>query len=314
MEQSTESNPSTFLRVDEFNESSGQLDGLDLSQQHATQESWIADADELRDAQPPTGDTADTGPPAEARSPGRPPLRRDQWAPAPRQPPPPAPPDAVPEDADVPTDSLSLAQLRRIVQDMPKKEATPYAFEYQDTSSFEEEVEELFDYSVEEREGLAHAQTSFEELWQQWHEDSSSDGVPSWTNSSDDAKADFLTKLKRELLEPRNSRQEQVALALTYLALGCWKEKDGFLEQEEHVNTDSNLEDNQLSGDPTYREFGGHVLTMKANIRLIASRVGLAPIYDTFRSTCSLLVYVDESNLHQCLPILTSAQPGRLCP
>lgn len=310
-----EDGANTFLRVDEFNESSGQVDGLDLSQQQVPQESWIADAEELREAPaPPTGDTADTGQPAESRSSARPGLRRDQWAPPPQQPPPPAPPDAVPEDADVPTDSLSLAQLRRIVQDIPKKEATPYAFTYQDYSIFEEEVEELFDYSLEERAYLAAIPKSFGDLWSQWLSDSQ-DAIEnaldtaSWLASDTSAKQTFLTKLKEELQSPHKMQPERVMQALNYLALGCWQETARPQAEDVSRDADGGAKRDIETVESSYEASKGQVQVMKANLVLIANHVGLDPIFETFKSACLHLLYVVESNVFDESRVLTWASP-----
>src|ERR1700712_3898433 len=97
--------------------------------------------------------------------PTRPGMRRDYSVPAPRQPPPPTPPPQLPDLAGNPTDSLSLQQLRRLVQELPKVEPTPYAFTYQDAATFAEELQEWFTYSIEERARISKAQSSFSQEW-----------------------------------------------------------------------------------------------------------------------------------------------------
>ena len=68
------------------------------------------------------------------KPPRRPELRRDGSAPPPPlQPPPPAP---VQQNVDRQSESLSLAQLRRLMQEMPKVEQPAYAFEYADAQPF----------------------------------------------------------------------------------------------------------------------------------------------------------------------------------
>ena len=96
----------------------------------------------------------------------RPTMRREVSAPQPlQQPPPPAPPQ---QSTDTPntTDSLSLQQLRRLVTDLPKLEPTAYAYEYADTRSFPEEINEWFQYSEEERYYLLRAKQTFDEEWE----------------------------------------------------------------------------------------------------------------------------------------------------
>ena len=290
--------PSSFLRVDEFNESAEPESELDpLSVGNPDNERWTTPSGEpTNGGEPPTNDTADTGQPAESRSSGRPSLRRDSWAPMPEHPPPPVPSEPNPEDYDSSTDSLSLAQLRRIVSEMPKKEATPYAFEYQDTSSFEEEVEELFDYSSEDRACLSHSFSSFEELWHQWSPTSPSrlESSPierrAWISADETLKDDFLHKLRAELVQPSDMSADQIMSALSYLALGCWKETAKRTDSDAIHPDTSQAVDKIRPNARSQRQ----VSEMKANLGRIANRVGVDIIFQTTKSACSNLLYVVE--------------------
>ena len=303
-------NASSFLRVDEFNESNGQVEGLDLSQQSNIDSGpWIEQSDELGDptGNPPTTDTADTGQPAGPRSPGRPTLRRDQWAPGPQHLPPPPPPDALPEDADVPTDSLSLAQLRRLVQEMPKKEATPYAFEYHDTSSFEEEVEELFDYSVDERNFLDATFLTFSEAWQRPPlEPAQREGTAiqraSWVDAEESDKILFLRNIKDQVAQSHKKQASNALHALTYLALGCWKETAKQLSENP-------VEDGDIAkpSKASLSTSKSQVMQMKANIALIADNVGLDTILAACETGCAHPSYVDEFKSSYHASVLTFA-------
>ncbi|MCJ1416250.1 Factor arrest protein 11 [Xylographa parallela] len=95
------------------------------------------------------------------KPPARPILRRDGSGapPLPKQPPPPAPPSQ--EDAPLMADSLSLAELKNMVKDFPKSEAAAYAYEYEDTRTFPEELEEWFQYTTEDNDFLKSAKTAF---------------------------------------------------------------------------------------------------------------------------------------------------------
>ena len=309
-----EDGQSTFLRVDEFNETSGQVEGLDLSQQQRGDEPWLADPDELRDApNEPNGDTADTGQPSGQRGPARPNLRTDQWAPAPQQPPPPAPPQAAPEDVDVPTDSLSLAQLRRIVQDMPRKEATPYAFEYSDSSSFEEEIEEIFDYTAEEGKSLVSMPQAHAGRWREFREQTASEErtetLPgSWSEVDFEVKEAFLISLKSRLNQVVGAPNQEDIQALTYIALGCWQETAGRppAESPSQKGPDNNFEEQVNSA---YQGSEDQVQAIKANVALILQHVGFGSIFEVFKTICLQLVYVDES-MSCPRPQLTLGSPG----
>ena len=97
------------------------------------------------------------------KPPARPILRRNvSGAPAPpKQSPPPAPPSQ--EDAPIMADSLSLAELKNIVKDFPRSEAAVYAYEYDDTRTFPEELEEWFQYTAEDNDFLIRAKIAFGE-------------------------------------------------------------------------------------------------------------------------------------------------------
>lgn len=118
----------------------------------------------------PSGTTeipAQTGKP-----PRRPELRRETSAPPPpMQPPPPAPGQ---QNMDRASGSLNLAQLRRIVQEMPRVEQPAYAFEYADSQPFVEEIEEWFQYNEFDRVMLVGMKSSFEHQWHVFHENQSS--------------------------------------------------------------------------------------------------------------------------------------------
>ncbi|EER29965.1 N1221-like family protein [Coccidioides posadasii C735 delta SOWgp] len=127
------------------------------------------------------------------RQPARPELRRDAVAPPPPlQPPPPAP---APESLDPATDSLSLAQLRKIVQDLPKAEQQPaYAFSYADCQPFPEELDEWFQYNESDRLLLLGSKDSFEQNWSHFTcslpEGNGSEIT--WLNATEDLKKTYL--------------------------------------------------------------------------------------------------------------------------
>ncbi len=83
----------------------------------------------------------------------RPQLQRDQQpTPPPAVPPPPTqsappPPGGSNIAGPQPPDSLSLAQLRRIVAEFPRTEPIAYDYVYEDTGPVEEEIDEWFTYN-----------------------------------------------------------------------------------------------------------------------------------------------------------------------
>ncbi|KAL9092773.1 MAG: hypothetical protein Q9159_000671 [Coniocarpon cinnabarinum] len=289
--------PSSFFRVDECNDQTEPDDAEESVQQNdGAEETWPVDAGGLQDAQglpnPPTDDMADTGQPAASGSPGRPMLRRDQWAPAPQNPPPLAPSETAVEEGDVATDSLSMAQLRRIVQEMPKKEATPYAFEYSDTSSFEEEVEELFEYSREERKSLELMAQTFSLMWETWQLEgitestSSYEGSMAWSNAQNSLKEGFLRKVKDDMLSNTHDKPCKAPAALAYLVLGCWRETAD--ENRKNVSPSNDSTQSQ-EGDASHIKDSPQVTEMKSNILLVTECVGIGAVFDAMKSACAHL-------------------------
>lgn len=151
----------------------------------------------------------------------RPELRRETSAPPPPlQPPPPAP---VQQSADRPPDSLSLAQLRRLVQEMPKVEQPAYAFEYADAQPFPEEIEEWFQYNEFDRVMLMGMKTTFNRQWSTFCEQNDSvAGYVSWLDATEDLRRSFmiqsLDKLQQAEILVRLEGLENICYAVT----GVW--------------------------------------------------------------------------------------------
>lgn len=250
--------------------------------------------------------------------PARPSLKRDSSAPAPKQPPPVVPRQQNTGDVGDPTDSLSLVQLKRLVAEMPRVELTPYAFEYQDVSSFPEELEEWFDYSVEERAVLYRVQSSFVVAWESF---SAQDGKPApsydaghidWTDASQDRRVDFLKQLETTITS-NHVDAELVALeALSYIALGCWKETAG-LESRPNpaapvgartlpTSPEDHGKEGQVEGDGSredvqYARSRVQAELIMTNVSLISRTIGIQPIYDVMRTACSGEWYAQHRDL-----------------
>lgn len=282
----------TFIKVDEVNESSGQVESLDPPQQQLTgDESWLdhEDAQEL-DPEEQKQNVSHIQ--------IRPPMRKDQWAPAPQQPPPPASPTNA-EETEGPTDSLSLMQLKRIVKDMPTKEPTPYDFKYSDSSSFENEVEELFSYSIEERRFLVHLPNAFQHVWQDFEDNDLEDTDDNdgehqehtvwWECDGQDRRA-FLKELKSGIsLHNQVDRLANIQ-ALVYIALGCWLDL-GINRLEPSVENHTGSYDADVGSEP-----GQHSgrpkkslqsIEMQKNILLVEEEVGATVVFEALRAACS---------------------------
>ena len=167
--------------------------------------------------------------PSSSRPPSRPLLRREgSTPPPPQQPPPPAPPQ---QRGDLPgnTDSLSLQQLRRLVTDLPKLEPTAYAYDYADTRSFPEEVDEWFQYTEEERYMLLRAKQTFDDKWEQAQATciAPSEEALVWTDVDEAARERFVEGALQALESADTATRIAGLECISYIALGAWAHTAG---------------------------------------------------------------------------------------
>lgn len=175
--------------------------------------------------------------PSPPRAANRPILRREGSAPPPpQQAPPPAPPQRQEEPRN-PTDSLSLQELKKLVTDLPKLEPVAYAYEYSETRSFPEELEEWFSYTEEERYMLLRAKQTFDEKWEQAQAEQpvSSDKALQWQDVSGEDRESFMIGAIQALQNPEISSRVKSLECLTYVALGVWGDTAG-IEREEQAS------------------------------------------------------------------------------
>ncbi|KAK0719761.1 hypothetical protein B0H67DRAFT_574065 [Lasiosphaeris hirsuta] len=132
----------------------------------------------------------------------RPPLPR-----APQPPPPANPPD-----------SLSLAQLRRIVAEFPRTEPIAYDYVYADTGPIEEEIDEWFMYNFWQWVRLNAANRAFHSAWGKAFTEED------WEDVDAAARRGFVkAALDGVRAKERAARGEAVG-TLVYLVLGRWTE------------------------------------------------------------------------------------------
>lgn len=235
----------------------------------------------------------------------RPPLKRESSMPVPQQLPPPAPP-APQLDPGNPTDSLSLMQLRKLVTDMPRTEPTPYAFQYQDASSFPDELEEWFSYSVEERAMLLKAQSSFMEKWASFmdagvaHGSVYEDGEYSWIAADQATRENFMHDLLHEGSGPGrnatthdNPDQEEGLKRLeaaVYVLLGCWYETAGIdsLETGKAIYHPDELPMCSEVYGSGYNKSSFQIDWMVHNVEMLCTSGLIHVVYDLLRESCLL--------------------------
>ena len=219
-----------------------------------------------------------TSPP---KPPIRPILRRDGSAPLPpQQPPPPAPPQQ--DEAANSADSLSLAQLKRLVTDLPRIESTAYAYNYEDTRSFPEELNEWFQYSEEDKNMLLAAKSTFRNRWEESQSaDSTSIGeYKDWIEVDISARRRFVVSQLQDITKAGLFVRVANLEALTYIVLGAWSETAGFSDPDCIPKSDG---DGSKSTDDADVNVGLQRKWMRNAAHLFCQSGALAVLYELIR-------------------------------
>lgn len=149
----------------------------------------------------------------------RPPLQRNQLPLNPPNQPPPAAPNTQPAD------SLSLAQLRRIVSEFPRAEAAAYDFEYADTAPHAEEIDEWFSYQFWQFVRLVNAQRAYESQWE--HDLAAKEEEVIWDEATEDVRSTFIRQALNEARSEDSAVRTAATGKLVYLVLGRWADTAG---------------------------------------------------------------------------------------
>lgn len=257
--------------------------GVDISTISATDDGNLDAQIEARQRHDTTKPLANTVPST------RPILRREASAPPPpNQPPPPAPPQEEPN----PTDSLSLAQLKRLVSDLPKFEAAAYAYSYEDTRTFPEEVEEWFQYTEEDMQMLIGGKVAFSSKWPQ---SPSSHGGKAWLRADTGERVTFVDSLLQDLSQLDLPEQVKNLEALSYIALGIWYDTAGL--------EDDSLESNNVNYEPPndrYRRCSEQVRWMRDATRILYEVGAGQKLYDVMR------ILLDNDKLVTLYPLFAT--------
>lgn len=249
------------------------------------QSNWVTRAPAAAELAKPTGhiaetgDIADMGPgigqqqldkPAVPHPPSRPPLPRNAMARAAQDAVTQGMPKAVAEvslDGVAATDSLSLQQLRRIVEEVKQAEPPAYDFEYADLGPHAEEIDEWFNYQFWQWVRLNAAQKAFE--WQ-WNLDSG--GSPSgWDKPESE---ELRTRFVMAAISGVQSNDAALKAAsigkLTYLVLGRFGDT---------------AVPSAMPGDCHAVASTPQLQAINAGVRCLASLDGLPVIWAALRST-----------------------------
>jgi hypothetical protein len=217
--------------------------------------------------------------------PGRPGLQRGNSVPtsAPLHLPPPAPPapSGPPPDA--------LAQLQNLVQGLPKADPAPYAFTYDDASSFAEELEEWFSYAVEEQAMLLKAQASFALEWSTFNglnDISYEEGGLDWARAADSQHKGFIAHLLQGIRQQDPVLRLKRLEALVYVLLGCWHETAGLAVADPVGEIGSGRTSRAEPARSTmYEHAGQQAALIKRNVHLLVDSDGLRLVVDVLRSS-----------------------------
>nr|CAF28886.1 pro22 [Sordaria macrospora] len=223
--------------------------------------------------------------------PARPALQRNQpSAPppaAPSNPPPPVPSGSGSGNANnasaQPQDSLSLAQLRRIVAEFPKSEPIAYDYVYSDMGPIEEEVDEWFFYDFWQYVRLNNANHAFDSAWVKMYGEDET-----WESVDDDGREKFVRNEVEQLQvsSDKTARVEAIG-TLLYIVLGRWT------ATVKKANL-PNLADHKVKSAATKEQLDA----MKAGVKLLAKYGGLPPMWDALRKAFELF-WADDGDASQ---------------
>ncbi|CCU76607.1 putative Blumeria specific protein/putative protein required for hyphal anastomosis [Blumeria hordei DH14] len=166
-------------------------------------------------------------------------------------------PQSTFSNVDNTKDDISLPQLRRIVAEIPKTEAIPYAFTYADTASFEDEINEWFSYSDAEYKRLIHAKDIFQARWKKF-------GSKPWTLSDESVCEKFVKKEISELQTSSSNRRWKSLQTILHIVLGVWDVTACIDSKNDHRVSQAKASSKQIS-------------QMKFGLNLVA-RAGGVPI------------------------------------
>lgn len=201
----------------------------------------------------------------------RPLLQRNTSA----QPPPPAvppplnqpPPPPVANGPQPPSDSLSLAQLRRIVAEFPRAEAIAYDFTYEDMGPLDEEIDEWFVYQPWQWERLKAAQRAFESHW-----DTNLGPTTSWDDLEQEAKKKYVAESLADLSSSESAQRASSLGRLVYVILGRWGQTAGAPASGKEKDTKARSPSTPAQ-----------LTAMKAAAKLVGDVGGVATIWDALR-------------------------------
>lgn len=183
-----------------------------------------------------------------------------------------------------PQDSLSLAQLRRIVAEFPRTEPIAYDYVYTDMGPVEEEVDEWFMYNFWQWVRLNAADRAFHGAWgrlvQQQHGE-----ADQWEGMDAAAREAFVKTLLGALSSQDKAVKVEAVGALVYLVLGRWTES----LRGASVTVPSGRAAGKMRSAATKVQ----LLAMREGVKVLAQCGGLPAVWAALKDSFEFFWYVD---------------------
>ncbi|KAK3325516.1 protein required for hyphal anastomosis [Apodospora peruviana] len=171
-----------------------------------------------------------------------------------------------------PQDSLSLAQLRRIVAEFPRTEPIAYDYVYTEMGPIEEEIDEWFMYNFWQWVRLNAANRSFHSAWGRLFEQNQR-----WEDVDEESRKKFVRvalDAMRSADCDRTARSEGIG-TLVYIVLGRWTET-----VKKAGASLPRVDDGKVKSAATKAQLDA----MKAGVQLLADCDGIPMVWDALRS------------------------------
>lgn len=190
----------------------------------------------------------------------------------------------------LPTDSLSLAQLRKIVNEVNRPEQPAYDFVYADMGPHAEEIDEWFMYQFWQWVRLSSAQKAFEWHWSHETMGSSQGGYEvAWEDADHDTRTRFVQAAIAGVQSNDAALRSASIGKLVYLVLGRWGDTA-------MPNTVAPDDDEEKDGDGATRSKGPgrsiasimQLQAIKAGVECLASLEGLPVVWEALRHAFEL--------------------------
>jgi hypothetical protein len=192
-----------------------------------------------------------------------------------------------------PQDSLSLAQLRRIVADFPRSsEPVAYDYVYSDTSALEDEIDEWFMYNFWQWVRLNAANRAFHSAWARlfpesdpavgWDDDDvgGGGGEEQQQQQGKHRRVVFVRRVLEGISGADRIERAEAVGAMVYLVLGRWTET---------VKAAGTLPSAVLEGKARSAATGVQLQAMKEGVWLVAECGGIEIVWEALKGAFDLL-------------------------